>query len=76
MRSLGTRTRIRLDHFRTLLPRILHRARISAEAIPGGRYDYGLPPPFCESIVKKFLELRKERELAHTSRDDEKQHSG
>lgn len=39
----------------------------------GGRYDYGLlPPKFFESIVKKFAELRKERELAHTSRDDEK----
>jgi hypothetical protein len=43
----------------------------------GGRYDYGLlSPKFFESIVKKFSELRKERELAHTSRDDEKQHSG
>jgi hypothetical protein len=39
----------------------------------GGRYDYGLlPPKFFETIVKRFSELRKERELAHTSRDDEK----
>lgn len=37
------------------------------------RYDYGLlPPKFFESIVKKFSELRRERGLAHTSRDDEK----
>jgi hypothetical protein len=39
----------------------------------GGRYDFGLlPPKFFESIVKKFAELRKDRELAQTSRDDEK----
>lgn len=37
-----------------------------------GRYDYGLlPPKLFESIVEKFAELRKERELAHTVRDDE-----
>jgi len=42
--------------------------------IPGqaGRYDYGLlPPRFFESIIKRFVELRKGGQIVETSRDDE-----
>ena len=43
--------------------------QISGQA---GRYDYGLlPPRFFESIIKRFVELRKGGQIAETSRDDE-----
>ncbi len=36
-----------------------------------GRYGYGfLPPRFFQSIIERFKELRKKRQVAVTSRDD------
>ncbi len=37
-----------------------------------GKYDYGLlPPEFFETIITRFAELRRDGQLAETSRDDE-----
>lgn len=37
-----------------------------------GRYDYGLlPPKFFETIITRFAELRRDGQIAETSRDDE-----